>query len=283
MKKKRIIILSMIAVALIAFVWWVIWANTALEVTEYKIKSDKLPDAFSGFRIVQVSDLHNTEFGENNSELLKILREADPDILVLTGDMIDSSRTDVDVVVRFAKEAVKIAPTYFVSGNHEAGVPNEYHILAEQLIEAGVKLLQNNSIALERNGETITIVGIDDPSFFGMEEEQTLPVVAEALTNLTGEDRFEVVLAHRPQYFDVYAESDADLVLSGHAHGGQFRLPFVGGVYVPSQGLFPKYDEGVFSENGTTMVISRGLGNSRFPIRFNNRPEIVVIELENGD
>ena len=110
-----------------------------------------------------------------------------------------------------------------------------------------------------------------------------MPVVAEALTNLTGEDRFEVVLAHRPQYFDIYAESDADLVLSGHAHGGQFRLPFVGGVYVPSQGLFPKYDEGVFSENGTTMVISRGLGNSRFPIRFNNRPEIVVIELENGD
>ena len=283
MKKKRIITLSMIASVLIAFFWWVIWANTALEVTEYKFESDKLPDAFSGFRIVQISDLHNAEFGENNCELLEMLKQADPDIVVLTGDLIDSRRTNIDVAVKFATEAVKIAPTYFVSGNHEAGALNEYHILAEQLIEAGVKLLQNNSIAIERNGETITLVGIDDPAFWGREDETILPIMTEALTNLTREDRFEVVLAHRPQYFELYAESDADLVLSGHAHGGQFRLPFLGGVYVPSQGLFPKYDEGVFSENGTTMVISRGLGNSRFPIRFNNRPEIVVIELENGD
>lgn len=279
MKKKTIIILSSIAIILIAFIWWVMWANTALEITEYTVQSDKLPASFSGFRIAQISDLHNAEFGENNDELVEILRESKPDVVVLTGDMIDSRRTNVEVAVEFAREAAKIAPTYFVTGNHEAGALSEYYVLAERLIEAGVKLLQDDSITLERDGEIVTLIGIQDPAFWGSEEEKLLPIMSEVLTNLTRDERFDIVLAHRPQYFDVYAESHADLVLTGHAHGGQFRLPFFGGVYVPSQGLFPKYDAGVFYENGTTMVISRGLGNSRFPIRINNRPEVVIVEL----
>ena len=279
MKRKTIIILSACAVLLIAFVWWVLWANTAPEVTEYTVTSEKLPQAFSGFKIAQISDLHNAEFGNENCKLLDMLRDAKPDMIVLTGDLIDSRRTDVEIAVNFAREALKIAPVYFITGNHEAGALSDYHRMADQLYESGVVILQNNSIPIERNGDSIVLVGLDDPAFFGVADEKIDEVLAEALTNLTNESSFEIVLEHRPQYFETYAESDADLILTGHVHGGQFRLPFFGGLYAPSQGLFPKYDAGVFAENGVTMIISRGLGNSRFPIRFNNRPEIVIVEL----
>lgn len=278
--KKRTKISIFVAVLLIAAGLWMVWGNLAVTVNEYTVESEALPTAFSGVRIAQISDLHNTEFGEGNLRLINKLKNTHPDMIVLTGDTIDSYQPDLAVAISFCEEAVKIAPTFFVTGNHEARLDAEYKDLKKAIEELGVVVLENESVTLEIDGEVINLVGIHDPIFMGASEEEECEnaTIAE-LERLTDKDRFDLVLVHRPGYFKGYATTEADLLLCGHHHGGQFRLPFIGGVYAPSQGFFPEYDSGVYIENGTTMVISRGLGNSRFPIRFNNPPEIVVVEL----
>ena len=277
--KKTVLIVSVLVILCLGI--WTLWGNIALEVNEYEIVSDRIPEAFAGFRIAQVSDLHNKDFGEGYGQLLTLLSEINPDIIVVTGDLIDSRQTDLDIALEFAWQAGKIARVYYVSGNHEARVP-EYEDLKTGLVKAGVVILENQKVQITREGESITLMGIDDPSFqenylFGDSE----PVARQAIENLQNEsDGYTVLLSHRPELFNLYVDTGMDLVFSGHAHGGQFRLPFVGGLVAPNQGFFPKYDAGLFSEGSTTMIVSRGVGNSNIPIRFNNRPEIVVTELK---
>ena len=278
-KKKSII--AILCVLLPGLIIWTIWGNTALEVNEYEITSSRIPEAFSGFRIAQVSDLHNAEFGEGNKDLIAMLSQTDPDIIVITGDLIDSRQTDIEIALEFARQVIKISPVYYVTGNHEARVP-EYENLKMGLEEAGVIVLENQKVILEQEGESINLIGIDDPSFkedylFG----DAASVTRAALSELQNEsDGYTILLAHRPELFDIYVDSGVDLVFSGHAHGGQFRLPIIGGLVAPDQGFFPKYDAGLFSQENTTMIVSRGVGNSIIPVRFNNRPEIIIAELK---
>ena len=280
MSKKRFFILAAAAI-LISLTIWIFWSNTALEITEYRIVSDKIPQDFNGFRIAQVSDLHNAEFGERNEKLIQLLSQTDPDIIVITGDLIDSRHTDIEIALEFVRQAVKISPVYYVSGNHEARV-GEYEDLKIGLTEAGVVVLENQKIQITREGQSITLMGIDDPSFredylFGDAES----VARQAIDNLqNGSDGYTVLLSHRPELFDLYVDTGMDLVFSGHAYGGQFRLPFIGGLVAPNQGFFPEYDAGQFTEENTTTIVSRGVGNSIIPLRINNRPEIVVVELK---
>ena len=269
------------AISLVVISACILLGNTNLEITEYYVTSAKIPDSFDGFEIAQISDLHNAEFGEGNSDLLAMLSEVEPHIIVLTGDLIDSRQTDIEIALDFAGKAAQIAPVYYVSGNHEARVP-EYAELKMGLTEAGVTVLENQKIQITRDGESITLIGIQDPSFrtdylFGDAES----VSRQAITSLQNEsDGYTVLLSHRPELFDLYINTEVDLVFSGHAHGGQFRLPFVGGLVAPNQGFFPKYDAGQFIEKNTTMIVSRGVGNSIIPFRINNPPEIVVVELK---
>ena len=250
-------------------------------VSTISISSSRIPAAFSGFRIAQISDLHNAEFGKNNAELLKLLSESRPDIIVITGDLIDANHTDAGIALCFAQESVRIAPTYYVAGNHEAASP-QYDILKAGLEAAGVIVLEDETVYLERNGETIALLGLADPDFtvkgdmFG-----EVPAMASTkLKNLIGDESgYTILLSHRPELFETYARRGIDLVFAGHAHGGQFRLPFIGGMVAPNQGLFPQYDAGLYTDGGTSMVVSRGIGNSIIPFRFNNRPEIVLVEL----
>ena len=278
--KKTVLIVSVLVILCLGI--WTLWGNTALEVNEYEIMSDKIPEAFTGFRIAQVSDLHNKDFGEGYGQLLTLLSQINPDIIVVTGDLIDSRQTDLDVALEFAWQAGKIARVYYVSGNHEARVP-EYEDLKTGLVKAGVVILENQRVEITREGESITLMGIEDPSFqedylFGDSES----VARQAIENLQNEsDGYTILLSHRPELFDLYVETEMNLVFSGHAHGGQFRLPFIGGLVAPNQGFFPKYDAGQFKEENTTMIVSRGVGNSIIPIRFNNRPEIVLVTLRN--
>ena len=280
MNKKTVLIVSVLAILCLGI--WTLWGNIALEVNEYEIVSDRIPEAFTGFRIAQVSDLHNKDFGEGYGQLLTLLSEINPDIIVVTGDLIDSRQTDLDVALEFAWQAGKIARVYYVSGNHEARVP-EYEDLKTGLVKAGVVILENQKVQITREGESITLMGIDDPSFledylFGDSET----VARQAIEDLQNEsDGYTILLSHRPELFDLYVDTGMDLVFSGHAHGGQFRLPLVGGLVAPNQGFFPKYDAGQFNEENTTMIVSRGVGNSIIPIRFNNRPEIVLVTLRN--
>lgn len=280
-KKKRIIVLAVVAAALLTLIIWTAWGNTGLELNTYTISSDRLPEAFNGYRIAHISDLHNAEMGKDNEKLLTMLREAEPDIIAITGDLIDSRNTDIEIALEFTGAAMEIAPCYYVTGNHEARV-SEYDELKEGLTEQGVAVLDDERMELVLSGKTIALLGVNDPSFqtdylFGDSET----VMKSKLQEISdAENEFTILLSHRPELFEVYADNNMDLVFSGHAHGGQFRLPFVGGLMAPNQGLFPKYDAGLYTEENTNMIVSRGIGNSILPFRFNNRPEVILIELK---
>ena len=212
---------------------------------------------------------------------MTMLRDADPDMIAITGDLIDSRDTDIEIALQFVREAVKIAPCYYVTGNHEARV-NEYGALKAGMEAAGVTVLEDVKTKISMEGETITLIGVNDPSYqtdylFG-DSETVMNTKLEDLH--TGHDGFTILLSHRPELFDTYADQDIDVILSGHAHGGQFRLPFIGGLVAPNQGLFPEYDAGICTEGNTNMLVSRGVGNSILPFRINNRPEVILIELQ---
>lgn len=280
-RTRRIIVIVALVCLLLALVVWIIWSNFALELNSYCIASARLPEAFDGFRIAQVSDLHNAQMGQGNEKLLEMLRAAQPDMIAITGDLIDSRNTNIQVALDFIYEAVKIAPCYYVTGNHESRIA-EYPQMREAMEKAGVFVLDDEKIHIKKDGQFITIIGINDPIFIpDYTTELAEMLVAGQLETLhqPQEDGFTILLSHRPRLFDVYVHSDLDLVLTGHAHGGQFRLPFVGGVYVPSQGWFPEYDAGLFTEGNTNMIVHRGIGNSAFPFRINNPPEVILIEL----
>ena len=278
--KKKFIVFAAIVAILILLIIWIAYGNTDLEIYKYNVKSEDIPSEFDNFRIVQISDLHNAEFGENNEKLLLMLKQADADIIAITGDMIDSRNTDVDVAISFAQKAVNIAPVYYVNGNHESRVLGEYEKLKQGLTDAGVNILENSSADIAIGDEAITLIGINDPTFRMELVDDTMEQnIAHQLEDVIPDnDNYKVLLAHRPEYFDVYA-GNVDLVLSGHAHGGQFRIPFVGGLVAPGQGFFPEYYEGSHIKENTEMIVSRGIGNSIIPFRINNKPEIIVAEL----
>lgn len=277
MKRNKIIKWAVCLVLAAVITAWLIAGNILPGVTEYRISAD-IPESFSGFRIAQVSDLHNAEFGEGNSRLLNLLAEAKPDIIVITGDLIDSRRTNIQVALDFAEQAVEIAPCYYVTGNHESRI-RKFDELEAGLREAGVTVLRNEAVFLERGGERIRLIGLDDCTFFpGSNGNETVLAMEDMLQTLTGEE-YTVLLSHRPELIGIYGRNAVDLVLSGHAHGGQFRIPFVGGLYAPDQGFLPEYDCGLYVSGSVTMAVSRGLGNSAFPLRLNNPPELVVVTL----
>lgn len=266
---------------MLVLVIWTVWSNVTPELNSYTVTSSRLPESFDGYRIAQVSDLHNTQMGKNNQKILDLLQEAAPDIIAITGDLIDSRKLDMDTALSFIREAVKIAPCYYVTGNHEARL-EEYKTLKTEMEAMGVTVLEDTSAQITLEGASITVLGLQDPSFHGVYKPENIEkLIDQQLTQLhTDSNTFTLMLYHRPSYFDVYAQHDVDLVLSGHMHGGQFRLPFFGGLYTPSHGFFPDYDAGLYSSENTTMLVSRGIGNSAFPVRFNNRPEVLLIELK---
>lgn len=275
--KKKLLISAGLGTALALWIWW---GNVSPMTSEFAVTSDRLPAGFEGFRIAQVSDLHNAEFGKGNEGILTMLVRSRPDIIVLTGDLIDCRNPDIPAVVSFVQKAVKIAPCYYVTGNHESRIENLEELLSG-LQTAGVTILRNDAVPVSRNEETITLLGVDDPAFRSdYMVGDSGPVLTEALEKLVTENMgYTILLSHRPEWFHLYHAFGIDLIFSGHAHGGQFRIPFVGGVIAPNQWFFPKYDAGIFTESDTSMVVSRGLGASIIPLRVNNRPELVVAEL----
>ena len=258
-------------ILLAAVIAWGFFENTRLQINSFPVNAPGLPDSFDGFQIAHISDLHNTEFGTGNRKLLTLLEQMQPDIIAITGDLIDSRRTDPEVAIQFAEEAVKIAPCYYVPGNHESRI-SQYPQFVQQLAEAGVTVLANRSVPLNRNGEAILLAGAEDPAFASVD------TFSQILSQLASEE-FTILLSHRPEYFDLYCQNSFALVLSGHVHGGQFQLPVLGGVLAPGQGFFPEYDSGLYTCENTSMVVSRGLGNSVFPFRLNNPPEVILITL----
>lgn len=261
-----------------ALIWLFIWgSNNWIQTTEYTISSEKLPEAFDGKKIVQISDLHNAMFGNNQKLLIEKVEKAEPDAIFITGDLIDSERYDLDTALILVDALVEMSDVYFVTGNHEVAV-NKLEDIKAALVERGVIYLENEAVEWEVDGEILQIAGIHDPlmDMYYRDEEYTRDAIATA--SLT--DDFTLLLAHRPEQIAVYADNEIDIVFSGHAHGGQVRIPGLGGLFAPGQGWFPRMTEGIFENRETQLVLSRGLGNSGFPLRILNLPEIVSVTLE---
>lgn len=289
--RKKYIKSALVLHIVIALLLFCSYQNRHLETTYYTYKAEQLGADLEGYRIVQISDLHNVKFGKNNQKLVDRIRECEPDMIVLTGDLVDSNHTNVDRAVQFVDEIVKICPVYYVTGNHEYWLEkSEYDELMDGLVSAGVVILDNQVVEISRGDAKFRLVGLDDRSLADgtlealLSDESIRNNQAEqkeetADNEDSGEKELTVVLAHEPQYLARYAGTGVDLVLSGHAHGGQFRLPFVGGIVAPDQGFLPEYTAGEYYMNGTEMIVSRGLGNSVIPVRLFNYPEIVCVDL----
>lgn len=255
--------------------------NNALVTTHYDIQSDDLPGEFNSFRIIQLSDLHGKYFGKSQEKILKRIKDEQPDMILFTGDLIDYRRYKEEGSLLLMEKLVDLAPVYFVIGNHEVWSEN-INSLEEKLMKRGVNVLRNQTVEIEKGASVFQLTGIDDPANDDPEYEDLLKTtddLNQALADIENSATFTLLMAHRPELLSVYSEYEFDLVVAGHAHGGQFRIPGIGGLFAPNQGLFPTYMSGIHEKNNTQMVVNRGLANSTFPVRLNNRPEVVVITL----
>lgn len=271
-----------IACIIISILLFFQWQNNDIVTSKIKYRNPKIPNGFNGYKIVHISDLHNKEFGKNQKRLLKKIEETCPDIIVITGDLIDRRKYDLHTAMMLINGAIEMAPIYYVSGNHEAW-SGEYENIKDELSSSGVQILDDKKVELIKDGEKIQILGLSDPAFLrdGYMDGTNSSKLEESLMKMSDDSIFQILLSHRPELFHIYANEKIELIFSGHGHGGQFRIPFLGGLVAPNQGLFPKYTSGVHHEKESSLVVSRGLGNSIIPIRIFNRPEIIVITLKN--
>lgn len=252
---------------------YLVFENEALTLTKYEFSSTRLPKEFDGFKIVHLSDVHGKSFGRDNSRLLALVSGENPDIIVISGDLIDGRRIgkETETALDLAERLASVAPTYFVTGNHEEKLPDAlYREIMTRLGGLGVTLLDGRAKKIERGGSALNLCGVFDSGYFDKN-------AAEALVS---PEAFNILLCHRPQFAAEFASAGFDLAFSGHAHGGQARLPFVGGLIAPDQLFFPDYYEGVYRFGGRATIVSRGIGNSLIPFRVNNRPEVVSVTLE---
>lgn len=248
-----------------------------LEISRYEVKSQKLPESFDGFKIVQLSDLHGAEFGEDGMELVEKVKELEPDMIALTGDFV-TDEGDLAAVEKLAARLVKLCPVYFVSGNHEFG--SGLAVKVRNILErAGVKYLSNEYLTISRGEDGILLGGVEDPLAYA---DMLSPDELAQKMNDAAPDAFKILLGHRNYWMTEYPELPVNLIFCGHAHGGLIRIPGVGGLIGTDRRLFPDFDAGEYNNGRYTLIVSRGLGNSVPIPRVFNRPEIVCVELSSA-
>ncbi|WP_346897664.1 metallophosphoesterase [Clostridium sp. UBA7503] len=281
LKRKSIVCATAVVITVLLYCFFY-WQNNGLMITEYDYINEKVTADTDGYTIIQISDLHNKKFGTDNKKLIDKIAEENPDMIVITGDIVDSKHTDINVAISFVENIVDIAPVYYVTGNHECYLSkDDFKKLEENMKNKGVHLLDNDYVSVNDN---FYLMGIEDQNFSIYDNANILDNTLNDMMKNVQSDALCILLAHEPQQLDNYAKSNMDLVLSGHAHGGQFRIPFTDiGIVAPDQGFFPKYTAGEYEKDNTYMYVSRGLGNSIIPIRLFNRPEIVKVILKNKE
>lgn len=248
-----------------------------LEISRYEVKSQKLPESFDGFKIVQLSDLHGAEFGEDGMGLVEKVKELEPDIIALTGDFV-TDEGDLAAVKKLAGRLTELCPVYFVSGNHEFG--SGLAVKVRNILErAGVKYLSNEYLTISRGEDEILLGGVEDPLAYA---DMLSPDELAQKMNDAAPDAFKILLGHRNYWMTEYPELPVDLIFCGHAHGGLIRIPGVGGLIGTDRRLFPDFDAGEYNNGRYTLIVSRGLGNSVPIPRVFNRPEIVCVELSSA-
>ena len=245
-----------------------------LEISRYEVNSQKLPESFDGFKIVQLSDLHGAEFGEDGMEIVDKVGSLEPDMIALTGDFV-TDEGDLAAVEKLAARLVKLCPVYFISGNHEFG--SGHAVKVRNILErAGVKYLSNEYLTISRGEDEILLGGVEDPLAYA---DMLSPDELAQKMNDAAPDAFKILLGHRNYWMTEYPELPVDLIFCGHAHGGLIRIPGVGGLIGTDPALFPDFDAGEYNNGRYTLIVSRGLGNSVSIPRVFNRPEIVCVEL----
>ena len=276
-----------IAIAMItgAFCYY---QNNKISITKLKVKSN----VNKRVRIAQISDLHSKEFGKNNNTLYKVIIEQEPDIIVATGDLIDSNMKRINEIIEFCSRLNKRVPVYYILGNNEMRCSRVNEIV-EKLNEKNINVLENEIATIKIKDNIINILGlaekrVDKGEMFYSKinsryEIENVDSLFRKLENLIG---IKIVLSHYPENYEYvgdysYSKYNFDIMFSGHAHGGQFILPGLGGVFAPGQGLFPKYYKGIYGKKNK-LVVSRGLGNSGFPLRLFNRPDLVIVDIVNN-
>ena len=276
-----------IAIAMItgAFCYY---QNNKISITKLKVKSN----VNKRVRIAQISDLHSKEFGKNNNTLYKVIIEQEPDIIVATGDLIDSNMKRINEIIEFCSRLNKRVPVYYILGNNEMRCSGVNEIV-EKLKQKNINVLENEIATIKIKDNIINILGlaekrVDKGEMFYSKinsryEIENFDSLFRKLENLIG---IKIVLSHYPENYEYvgdysYSKYNFDIMFSGHAHGGQFILPGLGGVFAPGQGLFPKYYKGIYGKKNK-LVVSRGLGNSGFPLRLFNRPDLVIVDIVNN-
>ncbi len=264
--------------------------NLKPEITDENVESERLPQVFDGFRMVILADLHNYSFGKGNEVLKKQIDSVKPDLILVAGDMlVRKAPKKYDTAFELLKALSRKYPIYYGLGNHEqslAGEKEEYAALYREYVnkleKEGIIFLDNESVILRRKNDNLKITGLSiEKDYYGKCKIPEMP--ADYIENLVGKCErqcYNILIAHNPVYFKNYAAYGSDLILAGHVHGGIIRLPFLGGMLSPQYRFFPKYDAGRFSEKGSTMLISRGLGLHTLKFRIGNRPELMTITLK---
>ncbi|QOR35093.1 metallophosphoesterase [Clostridium sp. 'deep sea'] len=285
-RKRKRIILKLFLLLILAVVIDFYISNYTVGVTNIVISKTNIPSEFNGFKIVQISDLHDKDFGNNNELLVNKIKQQDPDIIVMTGDMIDGSSSDAKVFKNLCRQLCEIADVYYIAGNHEHGSRYRYKLksLSQEL---GITYLNNDKVKLTKGKSSINLYGYNIAmgyysSISYLNEQNSLSV--NEITQKLGEvnsSKFNILLTHTPIYFSSYADWGADLTLCGHMHGGMIRIPFKGGVFSPHKGLFPDYDAGLYDKNERYMYVNKGLSGGSVGFRVYNQPEVTVITLKN--
>lgn len=285
------IIFIFIGIFILMYLYTKYNVNT-LEVTKYVVENKKVPKEFDGYNIVQISDLHSKLFGENNKKLIQKIKSLNPDIVVVTGDLIDGENNNYNVALDFMKEISKLYRVYYIIGNHEQKslikkYKDEYKDYFNKLHQIDFVNLDNNKVEIVKGDSNINLYGLTVPYScykYLFDNQETTSIDIDFLEEKLGKvdrEQFNILLAHTPFYFDEYEKWGADLTLCGHVHGGIVRLPLVGGLLSTDRKFFPKYDLGEYIKNKSTMIVSKGLGGSKVLIRVNCKPEIVNIKLKN--
>ena len=281
-KRRPLVWLTVVLVLAVAGWFWFRWQCWGVQTTHTTAELEGLPAGFDGFTIAHLSDLHGHEYGENSGELVERVRREKPDLIVLTGDLIDR-KSQLEMVPPLARRLAAIAPTYYVTGNHEWALGSAtVKELKALLKECGVAVLSNQYEILERNGDQLVLAGVDDPNGYA---DQTTPEELYAWIQGKAPGLFTLLLAHRNERFGQYANAGYDFVMSGHGHGGIVRLPFVGGLIGADRRFFPPWTAGLYTVGDSTLFVSRGLGNNTTPFRgfrIFNRPELAVVTLKQG-
>ena len=287
--KKRIVfcVLMFVNVVISAMFISYIISLFKIDVSKYEVASSKVPKAFDGFKILQLSDLHNRRFNKNNKKIVKTIEKQKPDIIVMTGDMVSSNSTGFSNFFSLVEELDGKYPIYYIFGNHEQRLSVEKQaIIIGKLREYGVKVLNNQHESITKNDESIEIFGLKQELIYYtnyLKSKKTYSYETKDMENAirkADSKKFNILLAHNPLYFETYEKWGADLVFSGHVHGGIIQIPFIGGFLSPERKLFPKYSGGEYEINDSKMIVSRGLGYTKINLRFFNNPEICVVELK---